>query len=41
MLLQKFIYDSDHPPAQAIDRGEFPHVHTGQLFRQYRIVAGA
>src|ERR1700688_97940 len=40
MLLKKLIHDSDHSPAQTVDGGEFPHVDTGQLFRQYRLVAG-
>src|ERR1700681_5064124 len=40
MLLQKFIDDSDHSPAQAVDVSKFSHVHTRQLFRQDRLVAG-
>ena len=40
MLLQKFIDNADHPPAQTLDRGELPHVDTGQLLRQHRLIAG-
>src|SRR5579864_8939260 len=39
MLLQKLVHDSNHAPAQSLNRRVFPHIHARQLFRQHWLVA--